>query len=121
MSCGNSKINMYKVIGGPIYTIIDNYICLDYLVLIQEKFPKHDNNFENTRFKDFSRLGIPEILMNIISCRGFSKSSVLTVILTCRSALVPYYLSKRFIIVKTEEGGVDNIPTTVKIKSKLIN
>ena len=53
--------------------------------------------------------------MNIMSCHGFYKSSILTVILTLRSALVPYHLSKGFVIVETEVGGVGNIPMTVKI------
>ena len=61
-------------------------------------------------------LEIPEILMNIMSCHGFTKSSTLTVILTCRSALVPYYFSKGFVIFETEVGGVDNILTTEKLQ-----
>ena len=48
-----------------------------------------------------------------MSCHGLSKYSILTVILTCRSALVPYYLSKGFVIVETEVVGVDNIPMSV--------
>ena len=53
-----------------------------------------------------------DILMSIMSCRGFSKKS--TFILTCRSALVPCYLSKRLIIVETEEVNLDHIPIKVK-------
>ena len=59
---------MYKVIGAVIYTITDDYIYLDYLGLLQEKLSKHYNNFENTKFNDFYGSGIPDILMNIISC-----------------------------------------------------
>ena len=33
----NSKIRMYKVIGAVIYTVINNYICLDYLGILQYK------------------------------------------------------------------------------------
>ena len=44
------------------------------------------------------------------------KSSISTVILTCLNALVPYFLSKGFIIVETEEGGLDNITMNVKMK-----
>ena len=59
---------MYKVIGDLICTIIENYICIDYLGIVQDKLSKHDNSFENTKFKIFSGLIIPEILMNIMSC-----------------------------------------------------
>ena len=47
-----SKIVIYKVIGSVIYTIVDNCICLDCLDFFQEKLSKHDNIFENTKFKD---------------------------------------------------------------------
>ena len=59
--------------------------------------------------------------MNIMSCHGFSKSSISTVILTCHSALVTYYLYKVFSVVKTEEVGIDNIPMTVKNKTNADN
>ena len=44
----------------------------------------------------------------------FSKSSISTVILTFRSALVPYYINIVFFIVDTKEGGRANIPIRVK-------
>ena len=91
---------MNIVIVAVIYTIIDDYICLDYLGLLQAKLSKHDNKFEDTKFKYFSRLGIPDVLINITSCHGFAKSSIFTVILTCLNCLVPYHLSKGFAIVK---------------------
>ena len=73
---------------------------LDYIDMIQDKLSKHDNKFENTKFKTFFGFGVPEILMNIMSCHGFSKSSISTVILTYQSALVN--ISKIFVIVETK-------------------
>ena len=87
----NKKILMYKVIGEGIYTIIDDYICLDYLGFIQEKASKHDNKFENTKFNDLSELVIPDIFMDIISFYGFVKYSILTVILSCCNDLVSHF------------------------------
>ena len=55
---------------------------------------------QKTNFNDFSVLGITEILMNIMSCHSFSKLITSTVILTFRSALAPYYLSKIFLLLK---------------------
>ena len=69
----NSNTFMYKVIGEAIYTIIDEYVCLDYMVLPQENWSKHDNTFKNTKFNELSGSGIPDILMNIMSCNGFVK------------------------------------------------
>ena len=62
---------MYEVIESEIYNIIENYICIDYLSLLQVKLSKHDKNFENTKFNNLSGLVIPEILMNIMSCCVF--------------------------------------------------
>ena len=42
----NRKILMYKVIRKVIYTIIDDYICLYYLDLLQKKWSKYNNNFK---------------------------------------------------------------------------
>ena len=69
---------MYKVIGAVIYTIIDNYIFIDCLVILQYKLSKHDNKFEKIKFKNISGLGIPDILMNIMPCHLFSKYSIST-------------------------------------------
>ena len=79
---------MYKVIGCVIYSFIEYFICLDYLG-IQKNVSAYDKKFEN-KFSGFSGLGITEILMNIISCPGFSKLTISVVFLTCQSALVPY-------------------------------
>ena len=83
----------YKVVGSVVYTIIDEYIYLDYLASIQDKLSKHDNNFKKTKFKSFSGLGIPEILMNIMSYHIFVKSPISTIILKCSNSLVLYYIS----------------------------
>ena len=54
------------------------------------------------------------------SCHGLVKYSISTVILKFPNALVTYYISKGFVIVEIEMGGVDNIPITVKNKSMLL-
>ena len=105
---------MYKVIGLVIYTIIDEYICLDYMGLHREKLSKDDSNFKKTKFNNLSELKIPDILINIMSCQGFLKYSLSTIILKCRNSLVPYYLSKGFVIFETEVSGVDNVNIIVK-------
>ena len=102
------------MIGEVIYDVIDDYICLGYLGFLQEKLSKNNNNIEKTKFNDWSRLVIPEIFGNIMSFHRFFRSSISTFILTCRNALVPYYISKVFVTVEREVVGVDYIPITVK-------
>ena len=84
---------VYKVIVSIIYSIIDDFLCLYYLDKLQQKLSDFEKKFENY-FNDLSGLDIPEILMNIMPCYGFSKVTASTVILTYRSDIVTYYLSK---------------------------
>ena len=72
----NRNTFMYKVIGALIYAIIYEYTCLDYLGLLQERYPNTMITSKKPRFNDFYGLGIPEILMNIMSYHGFVKSSI---------------------------------------------
>ena len=51
-------------------------------------------------------------LMNIMSCHGFSKVTTPTVILSCCSNVVTYYLSKGCIIVENVYGISISIPGT---------
>ena len=120
MFYNNRNTLMYTLIGAVISTIIDEYICHDSMDLLQEKLSKHNYNFKKKNFNDLSGLGLPEILMNIMSCHVLVKSSIPTVILTYRNALVPYYLSKLFVVIEIEVGGVDNIPIILKNKSMLL-
>ena len=46
-------------------------MCLDYLVVLQNKLSAYNNRFEKAKFNDLYGLGITEILMNIILCNGF--------------------------------------------------
>ena len=99
------------------YIIIDDYIFIDYMGFHQEKLSKYNSNFETILFNDLSGLVILDILMNTVSCNGFSKYSKSAVILTCLTDLVPYYISKVFVIVETEVDGVHNIPMSIKNKT----
>ena len=110
----NRNTFMYKVLGEGICTIIDEYIfVLIIWVYFKESYPRTTIT-SKYQVQLFSGLGILDIFMNIMSCHGFVKSSVSTVILTCHNYLVMYYLSKGFVVVETEVGGVDNIPMFVK-------
>ena len=108
------------MIGLVIYPIVDGYICIDNLGLIQKYLFKHDNNFEKNKLNNISGLGIHEMLMHNVLCNGFAKYSISTVILIYCSALIIYYFYKASVNVETEVGEFDKIPMSVKIKSMLI-
>ena len=108
----------FRVFLSVAYTIIDHFICIHYLCIFQDKLSKQNSNFEK-KFNDLSRMGIPDILMSIMSCHGFSKKS--TFFFTCRSALVHCYISKGLIIVETEEVNLDHVPIRVKNQINSVN
>ena len=99
MSCIHSLII-------PFVLIIWVYYNISYLLITTSL--KNECNY-------FSGLRITIIIMlscHVMSCYGFSKVTTSTLILTCFSALVPYYLSKVFIIIEKLDEVFLNIPET---------
>ena len=103
-----------------IYTIISKYVCIDYLGSEKEKLSdlrlgvsgryKHiANNYDNV-------LGfeIPDLLLNLLSCQGFSKNNKSGVILKCPYRMSEYYFNKGLIIFDCDEHNLRIIPSLVK-------
>ena len=89
---------MFKVLSCVIYTIIDRCVCIDYLGTEKNKISelrlgctlqsKHDG-------MDYDKLfgiGVPDILLKMLSCHGFLKNSDSIVILKCPNRISEYYL-----------------------------
>ena len=74
---------MYRVLRFVVYTIIDNYVCIDYLSCKSKTASNISSNpkFKDTGFNLLLCIGIPELLLNLLSCHGFMKKSNSTVIL----------------------------------------
>ena len=68
----NIIIIMFKVLEIDIYSLFDSDMCLYYICLHQEKLSKKDKLFNITTFDNISGVGITDVLINIISCHGFS-------------------------------------------------
>ena len=97
----NRNSLVFKVLGVVVYFFIDKYLCVDYLCLqIEAKFSLLHGGFENTSFDELSRIFIPEILLNVLSCYGDIQDNSSTLILACRIKLVSYYLSKGVFIIE---------------------
>ena len=67
---------VFKVLSCDIYTIISNYVCIDYLAcqLKNSELPvyfggvfKHGNR----SYDKILGIGIPDLLMILMSCHGF--------------------------------------------------
>ena len=56
----------------------------------------------------------PDILMQLVSCYGFSIGKHEISILTFRINLVSYYLSRCFMFIESNRNGLKSIPIVVK-------
>ena len=66
---------VFKVLGGSFNDkILYNFICIDYLCLVQDELSKNDKRFENIEFNDLSGIVIPEIFMNLMYCHVLRKN-----------------------------------------------
>ena len=80
---------MFKVLSCVIYTIINKYVCIDYLGT--DKKTKSDlkigctlsSKHDGMDYNNLFGIGIPDILLNMLSCNGFLKNDDSIVILKC--------------------------------------
>ena len=111
---------MFKVLSCVIYTIVDRYVCIDYLGTETNKISelklgctlktKHEN-------KDYDKLfgiGIPDIFMNMLSCQGFLNNNESIVILKCPNMMSEYYFNKVLIQLTCDEDHLKTLPVRVK-------
>ena len=107
------------VFNPPIYT----YDCADYLSC-QSKILSNisiNPSFKEKSFNLLLGIGIPELLLNLVSCNGFIKKPNSTLILNLRSRLINNYLAKVFYIIEKDSNQFSLIPNDVKVIINLIN
>ena len=69
--------------------------------------------------KSFDRIlgiGIPYLLMNLMSCRGFLKNIDSVAVLKCPKRILEYYLSKEFTILEYNDNNSEKLQNGVKKK-----
>ena len=87
----------YIVLSFFIYTVIKNYVCIDYLAGKPKQLsgiPVDSGGDPKNGDKSFDRIlgiGIPDLLMNLIYCCGFLKSIYYVVIFKCPKRILEYY------------------------------
>ena len=68
---------MFKVLSCIIYTIIDRYVCIDYLGTEINKISvlilgcTFKTKHEYMEYDNLCVIGITDILLNMLSCHGF--------------------------------------------------
>ena len=120
---GKDKRKLHKVLSCVVYTLIENYVCTDYLTCQSKTLCDNSNNpkFKETRFNLLLSTGIPELLLNLVSCHGFMLKSNSTVILNFWSRLINNYFSKGFFIIDRGSKQLNLIPNDVRLRINLVD
>ena len=72
-----------------IYTIIDKYVCSDYLgthklkISYLKKICTGSSKHHGMDYNKLFGIGVPDILLNMLSCHGFLNNNDSVVILKC--------------------------------------
>ena len=100
---------MFIVLSCVMYTIIDRYVCIDYLGTDTKKISELNlgcslkTRHENKDYDNLFGIGIPDIFLNMLSCQGFLKKNEYIVILKCPNRMSEYYFNKGFIQLTCDE------------------
>ena len=85
--------NLYRVLSFVVYTLIYKDVCIDYMSCQSKTC---NPTFKYTSLNLLLGIGIPELLLNLVSCHGFMKKPNSTVILNFQTRLINNYLYKVF-------------------------
>ena len=80
-----------------------------------------DKIFEESGYNEVLGIDIPKVLINLISCHGFTKKTKSTVILVCKSCFVNYYLEKSFVIIEHSSKQLSSVKNDVNFRIHDIN
>ena len=93
------------------YKIIINYVCivclgsernkLSYLRVVVGGSYKHLGK----KYDNVLGFGIPDLLLNLLSCQGLLKNNESVVILKCPHSMFEYYFNKGFIVFNCDENN----------------
>ena len=109
---------MYRVLSCVPYSVIENYVCIDYLCCHFKNLSviSSDKISEEASYNGLLSMGIPDLFMNLVSCHGFMEKQNSTVILVCQYCLVNYYLEKSFVILEHNSKQLSSVTNDAKLK-----
>ena len=103
-----------------IYTIIGTYVCIGYygsnkLKLSDLKIGCTGSSKNNGMdYNNLFVIGIPDLLLNLLSCHGFLNNNDSVVILKFPNRMSEYYFNKGFIELECDEDHLKKLPLFVK-------
>ena len=65
---------LYRVLGCVLYSILKNYVCIDYISCQSKTLSRISYNmiFEQPSLNILLGIGNPEVLLNLVYCHGFT-------------------------------------------------
>ena len=106
----------FRELSCVIYTIIDNYVCINYLDFQPKTLSVicMDRKYFDKSFNKLLGIGIPDLLMNLLLCHGSMKNTNSTVISLCTSRMLEYYFSKRLVMLELNSNNLMRIANEAK-------
>ena len=68
----------------------------------------------NKSFNKILGIGIPDLLMNLMSCHNFLKNKNSVVVLKCPKSMLEYCFSKVFSLLECNPNNLAKLPNEVK-------
>ena len=102
----------FKVLSCVIYTIIGNYVCIDYSACEWKKLSEQPVDIGS--YDKIFGIGIPDLLMNLMSCNIFIKNINPIVILKYPKRILEYYFSKGFNLFDCNTNNLSKLTNEVK-------
>ena len=106
----------FRVLSCFIYTIIDNYVYIDYLDCQSKQLSQISvySKYVGKYFNTILCIEIPYLLMNLFLCHGILKNIKSIVILKCPKRMLEYYFSKGFGILEYNFNNLVKLQNEVK-------
>ena len=120
---GTKPKKVYSLLSCVLYSVIDNYVCIDYLSCKSKNLGRIYSNiiFEQTSFNILLDIGIPEMLLNLVYFHGFMEKPNATIILTFRYHLVNNHLAKGFFTIENNSNQLSVLTNDAKLRIHAID
>ena len=101
-------------------SLIKNYFCIDYIACQLKKLSEipvgYGRGYKHgdKKIDRILVIVIPDLLINLMSCRRFLKNIHYVVIIKCPKRMLEYYFSKVFTILECNYNNLEKLPNDVK-------